>query len=194
MKCPHCGHEKSRVTDTRQRPEADLRYRLCMNCGKKFTTLETVCVYAGRQAGHVSAPLPDALDFGPPLPEEPEPAPRPPVRIGRYIASLDDDRLVNVCAEAQPLLVQWWNEARFSKHKARATWTEAAWEMSVERVAALAKPQQIELAQAGVEHGWQTLKYGYLDAAKGLRPVPSAAGRPMPKDPAMLAALDQWPA
>jgi hypothetical protein len=46
------------------------------------------------------------------------------------------------------------------------------------------------LALAGVEHGWQALKPEYLkqELAK-----PTASGRPMPKDPAMLAALEQWP-
>jgi hypothetical protein len=46
------------------------------------------------------------------------------------------------------------------------------------------------LAQAGVEHGWQALKPEYI---KDELVRPTAAGRPMPKDPAMLAALEQWP-
>jgi len=29
-----------------------------------------------------------------------------------------------VCQEAAPLLLQWWNESRRSKHKSHATWTE----------------------------------------------------------------------
>jgi hypothetical protein len=87
-------------------------------------------------------------------------------------------------------LVQWWNESRRSKHKGNATWTEAAWQASVSRVAALPQAQQMLLAQAGVEHGWQALKPEYI---KDELARPTAAGRPMPKDPAMLAALEQWP-
>lgn len=181
MKCPHCGHEKNRITDTERRPDFDLRYRICMGCAKRFTTMDRVAVYAGRQFGHV---------------EVQQQMPAAPAKKNksseRFVATLDEDRLINVCAEAQPLLVQWWNESRWSKHKGKATWTETAWEISVERVAALAKPQQIELAKAGVENGWQTLKCQYLNAASSIQP-PTATGRPMPKDPAMLAALDSWP-
>ena len=114
----------------------------------------------------------------------------PTKKVARFIASLDEDCLVNVVAEVQPLLVQWWNESRKSKHKGNATWTEAAWQASVQRVSKLPHWQQVVLAQAGVEHGWQALKPEYL---KDELAKPTAAGRPMPKDPAMLAALEQWP-
>lgn len=50
--------------------------------------------------------------------------------------------------------------------------------------------QQVALCAAGVEHGWQTTKPDYL---KNELAKPTALGRPMPKDPAMLAALEQWP-
>lgn len=196
MNCPHCGHDKSRVTDTRPRAAADLRYRICLGCGRKFSTLETVCVYAGRQTGHVSATPPVAVDFGPPEPQSGPDLPlRPRPQIGRYKATLDDERLGYVTPDARSLLVQWWNEARWSKHKAKATWTETAWEASVQRVANMPTDLQLALCSAGVEHGWQALKLEYLDGqGKGrVQPAPTAAGRPMPKDPAMLAALEQWP-
>ncbi len=190
MKCPHCGHDKSRVTDTENKVDAVLRYRMCLGCAKKFTSLETISVYWGREVGW----LPATANTETSTPPEPEPPPvkRKAPKVGRYMASLDDDLLVNVCAEAQPLLVQWWNESRWSKHKSKATWTQSAWKMSVERISDMAKAQQIELAKAGVENGWQTLKSTYLDDPQPAA-APTATGRPMPKDPSMLAALESWP-
>lgn len=202
MNCPHCGHDKSRVTETRAARDGDRRIRLCRSCGRTFTTMERITIWFGPKEGWmdvtkeppvlraVPAPEPEQA----PAPPEPEPlVAAKPARNARYQASLDEDRLVNICAEAQPLLVQWWNEARWSKHKGRATWTTAAWEASVRRVAELPPRQQIELCQAGVEHGWQALKVDYLDGPR-LPATPAMTTRPMPKDPAMLAALDQWPA
>lgn len=185
MKCPNCGHDKSRVTETRAGAEADRRIRLCQGCGKTFQTMERICVFVGRAAGYV--------EMAPPVPALAV-VPDPPKKVAKpaagYVAHLNDASLAAVVADAQPLLVQWWNESRRSKHKGNATWTEAAWQASVQRVAALPQWQQLLLAQAGVEHGWQALKPEYLkqELAK-----PQASGRPMPKDPAMLAALEQWP-
>lgn len=185
MKCPHCGHEKSRVTETRALPDADRRIRLCQGCGKTFQTLERICVFVGRAAGYVEmgAPVP-TLAVVPDVPKKQAKS------AAHYVAHLNDTALGAITPEAQPLLVQWWNESRRSKHRGNATWTEAAWQASVHRVANLSHPQQVLLALAGVEHGWQALKPEYLkqELAK-----PTASGRPMPKDPAMLAALEQWP-
>ncbi|MEY3962807.1 MAG: uncultured phage MedDCM-OCT-S38-C3 [Cyanobacteriota bacterium] len=183
MKCPHCGHEKSRVTETRAGDEADRRIRLCQGCGKTFQTLERVCVFAGRAAGYIES------GQAPALVAVPDPTPKTS-GIKRYVASTDEDCLINVCAEAQPLLVEWWNTSRKSKHGTKATWTEGAWLSSVARVAKLPAWQQVLLARAGVEHGWQALKPEYM---KDELAAPTAQGRPMPKDPAMLAALEQWP-
>jgi hypothetical protein len=97
-----------------------------------------------------------------------------------------------IAAEAAPLLLQWWREARRSKWGNRATWTEAAWLSSCRRVGDLPADQQLALCQAGVENGWQALKVDYLD--HGRAKVPTASGRPMPQHPSMLAALEQWPA
>lgn len=187
MNCPHCNHDKSRVSETRAGSEADRRIRQCQGCGRTFQTLERVCVYAGRAAGYIDAAPPPPLQL---VPNHVVEVPKKVAATARHQASLDDDYLVNVCAEAQPLLVQWWNESRKSKHRANATWTKAAWEASVQRVSALPSWQQVLLAHAGVEHGWQALKPEYLkeELAK-----PTGQGRPMPKDPAMLAALESWP-
>jgi hypothetical protein len=192
MNCPHCGHDKSRVTETRANTEADRRIRLCQGCGRTFQTLERVCVFAGRAAGYVEVGQPAPVLTAVPDPE-PQPARARPA--ARHQATLDDERLSYVTPDARPLLVQWWNESRKSKHGAKATWTEAAWVASVQRVANLPTDLQLALCRAGVESGWQALKLEYLQGQGSgrVQPVPSATGRPMPKDPAMLAALEQWP-
>ena len=52
MNCPHCNHPESRVGETRAGDEFDRRVRLCRGCGRTFTTLERVAVYAGRALGY----------------------------------------------------------------------------------------------------------------------------------------------
>lgn len=44
MKCPFCGHEESKVTDSRNTSETNAirRRRECLSCGRRFTTFETV--------------------------------------------------------------------------------------------------------------------------------------------------------
>jgi len=44
MKCPFCGQDKDRVVDTRTRKDgkAIRRRRLCLNCGRRFITLEEI--------------------------------------------------------------------------------------------------------------------------------------------------------
>lgn len=44
MRCPFCQHEEQKVTDSRDAPESNAikRRRECLNCGKRFTTFETV--------------------------------------------------------------------------------------------------------------------------------------------------------
>lgn len=202
MKCPHCGHDKSRVTDTEARPDANLRYRICLNCAKKFSTLERVSVFAGRRLGHIEAAGQELAEqehgtFEVELAVPPKSARR--ARPPRYAPTIDDPALEGICDEAKPLLLQWWNESRWSKHGTKATWTEAAWSMSMDRVRNLpSSHQQIVLARTGVEAGWQALKPNYLDhirSAPEAQPLAAATGgRPAPQDPAMLAALESWPA
>ncbi|MBE0481536.1 MAG: transcriptional repressor NrdR [Dehalococcoidia bacterium] len=42
MKCPGCGHEENRVTDSRDFDNTVRRRRLCLQCGFRFTTYERV--------------------------------------------------------------------------------------------------------------------------------------------------------
>lgn len=42
MKCPYCGHTKSRVIDTREVGDGIRRRRECLACRQRFTTYEQV--------------------------------------------------------------------------------------------------------------------------------------------------------
>lgn len=42
MKCPHCGHYDSKVTDSRSVSESVRRRRQCLDCGFRFTTYERI--------------------------------------------------------------------------------------------------------------------------------------------------------
>lgn len=190
MNCPHCGHDKTVVAETRPNGTETLRYRRCTKCGRRFTTMERVCVAGPAGIGYMdltaAPPAPPVLAAVPEPPAEKPAAKRVNNRRWHPVGVPD-----GICREAAPLLLEWWNESRRLKHKGKAVWSEKAWLASVERVAALPPQMQVALCQAGVENGWQALKAEYIN--NGGQPV-SAQGRPMPRDPAMLAALDSWPA
>ena len=42
MKCPHCGHADSKVTDSRDVDDTVRRRRQCLECGSRFTTYERI--------------------------------------------------------------------------------------------------------------------------------------------------------
>ncbi len=42
MKCPHCNHEDSKVTDSRDVDDIIRRRRQCLGCGFRFTTYERI--------------------------------------------------------------------------------------------------------------------------------------------------------
>ncbi len=42
MKCPHCGHDDSKVTDSRNVDGSIRRRRQCLDCGFRFTTHERI--------------------------------------------------------------------------------------------------------------------------------------------------------
>jgi hypothetical protein len=210
MKCPHCGHHHSRVTDTKRVEHGTRRYRICAKCRQRFATLERIeewdpglSAYAVPDVAALAplrvleaAPEPELAVASIPAPESPKPKPA----TTRHDASLDDERLAYVTAEVRPLLVQWWNESRRSKHRGNATWTRAAWEASVQRISNLPTHLQVELCQAGVEHGWQALKLEYIQDKRSPATV-RTDGRLLPQDPRLLEAIrleheaeDLWPA
>ncbi len=42
MNCPFCGHDDTKVTDSRPEPDGIRRRRECLKCGQRFTTVERV--------------------------------------------------------------------------------------------------------------------------------------------------------
>ena len=42
MKCPYCGHNDTKVTDSREADDGIRRRRECLACGRRFTTYERV--------------------------------------------------------------------------------------------------------------------------------------------------------
>lgn len=182
MNCPHCDHPHSRVIETLRVAQGLRRTRACGECRLRFYTLERVEEWDATVRDYVEAKPAKKVT---PIQKEPK-APR----IERFAAAVTDPLMRAITEEARELLVEWWNVSRRSKHKDKATWTKSAWESSLRRMTLLPAHKQVQLARAGVENGWQALKIDYLREDVH---APTAAGRPMPKDPAMLAALDQWP-
>lgn len=202
MICPHCGHIHTRVTDTKRVLEGLRRYRRCTKCHKPFGTLERVEQWDPTVNAYAVLDVPAApqLQVVPSAPPAEAPAAKTPRRRGPSWQPDNDDHLLEfVTPEAKPLLLQWWNESRWSKHKGNATWTEAAWRASVTRVSNMPSDLQLRLCSAGVEHGWQTLK---LDFIANELPPQVSSGPPLPQDPRMLEAIRQenlatansWPA
>lgn len=185
MNCPHCGHPYHRVLDTKRRPKGLRRTRVCGHCRKTFATTERIEEWDPTVADYVE-PEPKPEEKVLPIKK----APRAP-RVETFQAEIDESFMRAITEEARPLLIEWWNVSRRSKHKDKAAWTKSAWEGSLRRVSLLPAHKQVLLARAGVEHGWQALKVDYLRDELN---APTGVGRPMPKDPAMLAALDEWQA
>lgn len=177
MKCPHCGHGKHRVLETR----TDRRVRQCLKCKKDFFTMETVCSFAGKELGWI--PLMYAVKEDPPEPEPQKTAPRfikfHPAKVG---GELDDAH-----PQLRHALQEWWNQSRWSKHKSSAAWTQAAWISNVNRVLAMPHYKAVALVQRGIEQGWQSLQEDYVKDV-------SAAddGGFLPKNSAMRKAIDTW--
>jgi hypothetical protein len=188
MNCPKCNHEQSRVIDLKRKSDGLRRGRICAGCGHKFNTLERVEIWDPTLHGYVAP-----VEARPALAVVSDHFPSATKKVatkGQFHPVVVGDELLTVCEQVRPLMVEWWNNSRHSKHKGNAAWTRAAWLGAVKRVSQLPQPKQVLLVQAGVESGWQTLKLDYI---KDELAKPTAAGRPMPKDPAMLAALESWP-
>lgn len=172
MNCPHCGHEKSRVLETR----GDRRVRQCGKCLKDYSTYECLAAFAGKKAGWIHQ--------APPV-EESAPIPKKK-RAQRYHPAEATHLMMNADPELTQLLLTWWNEARWSKNP-QAAWTKSAWESNVRRVLAMQPNRALKLATRGVETGWQTLQEKYLEGETS-----TDDGTVAPTNPAMRAALEAW--
>jgi len=196
MNCPHCQHPHNRVLETRdsQGENAIRRRHACRGCGKAFTTVQRIEVY------HDGAWLPVPLAVVP----DPQPAPPAPAAPRRRAASPAPDRLhpltgdedflkafwTHLPADLATGLLTWWNDSRWDKHRTQATWTQAAFTLSANRVNLLCQQGQHHtaraLVEAGIEHGWQALKPEYLRGiASAAPPAAAPAG-----DPAAAAIRD----
>ena len=178
MKCPHCGHEKSRVLETR----GDRRVRQCGECLKDFSTIETLAAWAGRDRGWIhEAPPEDPL---PVVIQQEKPRPS---RFEKFHPVQVEDELASADKQLAELLVTWWNESRWSKNKGKATWTRNAWLLNVNRVLAMPPIKAMALAQRGVEQGWQSLQEEYVNDVSS-----APSGVLMPRDSAMQRAIETW--
>ena len=176
MNCPHCGHAKSRVLETR----GDRRVRQCGKCLKDFSTYECLAAFAGKKAGWIHE--------APPMEE----APVEPNFLGITKGSKEwypvtPDLVADLDAELGELLIAWWNESRRKKNKERAVWTERAWNSNLKRVKGLPLKKGLALARRGVESGWQSLQEKWLEGE-----TIADDGTVTPTNPAMRAALEAW--
>lgn len=196
MKCPHCQHPRSRVLETRESlsENAIRRRHACRGCGKSFTSMQRI------EAFEDGAWQPVALAAVP----DPQPAQVVPVAPRKRAASPAPDRLHPLTGDEEFLqpfwqhmptalfldLLRWWNESRWGKHRTQATWTQAAFTLSANRVSDLLGKSRAgearSLVDGGIEHGWQALKPEYL---RGTVTANTAAATPA-GDPAAAAIRD----
>jgi len=189
MNCPHCGDPRNRVLETRdsQGDNAIRRRHACRGCGKAFTTIQRIEAF--QDGAWQPVPLAVVPDLKPALP-----APAAPRRRaagpapGRLHPLYPDKEWMPSCTRDIPEamfsdLLKWWNESRWDRHRTQATWTQAAFTLSANRVNLLCQQDQHHIARAlvdgGIEHGWQALKPEYLRGTVTASPPAAApAGDP----------------
>ena len=179
MKCPHCGHEKSRIIETR----GLRRLRLCGSCLKTFPTIETLAAYVGRERGYIHESPPQEE-----ISEKPKSLPKlEKAKPARFHPLLLEDELLAADKDLAALLVSWWDESRWTKHKSSASWTRAAWLSNATRVLALPHAKAMALARRGVEMGWQSLQEEYVNDVSSS----TDQGQMAPRNSAMQKAIEQ---
>jgi hypothetical protein len=194
MKCPHCRHDYTRVIDTKDTGHKIRRYRLCRKCGFGFSTLEMPDLekedLSVRPADCDEAPAVEPPAVEEPVADDPECEPttlQPAAEERRVRFRAGYGHIpAGTTVDAARLVLEWWNSSRWARHGKKAAWTEDAFMGSAERVAALSAPQQLELAQAGVEGGWMALKHEYLSN----KPRRLAADEFAPTDPQLVEAMN----
>jgi hypothetical protein len=194
MKCPHCGHHRNRVLETRENPSDNSirRRHACRGCSKAFTTIQRIEAFqdgAWQPVPLAVVPDPKPVASAPAAPRKRVAGPTP----NRMIPlSGDEDFLKPVKfylpADLTTDLLKWWNESRWERHRTNATWTQAAFTLSANRIIDLVDKGQRHIARAlvdaGIEHGWQALKPEYLRGSYAT--LESTAATPA-SDPAALA-------
>ena len=181
MKCPHCGHAKTRVSATR----GELRDRRCDGCGKGFKTYECLAAFAGKHAGYIHQAPP--VEESAPISQKPKPNYKGITKGPKEWWPVTPEFVSALDPELGQLLLAWWNESRRQKQGKKAAWTKQAWASNVERVQAMPLKRGLTLARRGVESGWQSLQEKYLEGEAS-----TDDGTFMPSNPAMRAALESW--
>jgi len=144
--CPHCGHDDSRITDTRKVEGGNLRYRICHGCSGTFSTDETV-----RSSNEPIRPRASRA-----------------VSLAKFRHLTPEDVMAEVAGLPEPIvanLLIWWDEARWSKWRTSAVWTRRAFAATAARIVELYQSNPdlaCRLVEAGTTEGWQTLKLDYL--------------------------------
>lgn len=196
MLCPHCQHPHNRVLETRDVPGANAirRRHACRGCGKAFTTIQRVEAFqdgAWQPMALAAVPDPKPMAPAPAAPRRRAASPAPD-RLHPLTGDEDFLKVFWSCLPADLCLglLRWWNESRWGKHRTQATWTQAAFTLSANRVGNLVGEGQAHAARAlvdaGIEHGWQALKPEYLRGT--VTPSPAAAAPA--GDPAAAAIRD----
>ena len=172
MKCPHCGHPCNRVLETRENPSDNTirRRHACRGCGKSFTTIQRIEAFqdgAWQPVPLAVVPDPKPVASAPAAPRKRAAGPAP----DRFHPLSGDENCIKplkfyLPADLVTGLLTWWNESRWGKHRTQATWTQAAFTLSANRIIDLVGKGQSHIAHslvdAGIEHGWQALKPEYL--------------------------------
>ena len=202
--CPHCQHPHNRVLETRDDPSSNAirRRHACRGCGKAFTTIQRIEAFQdGAWQPVALAAVPNPQPVAPAVAYNPRPVYAAEAAPRRRAASPAPDRLHPIAGDEPWLerwgdlppelmadLLRWWNESRWGKHRLAATWTQAAFTLSANRVGVLCQHgmhwNARALVEAGIEHGWQALKPEYL---RGIVLVAAAAPA---GDPAAAAIRD----
>jgi len=177
--CPFCGHTKTAINRTDAKDPDSRRYRVCLGCGKSFTTIEQVVVNTGGEWV--------------PLQQEGR---RPPVSTSFRTPVVPADSW-GLPYQLALDITHWWQISRWAKHGNKAVWTERAFNGSLSRVQklhAVAPDRARLLVQHGIEKGWQALDPQYLvQIGMPARPAPVAQASPMgPVSPTMQSALESW--
>ena len=179
--CPYCGHTKTGINGTEKKDPDSRRYRVCLGCGKSFTTIEIVVVSTGE--GY--APLQHGASARPPDSTTYRRIEVPPDTWGLPFQLAMD-------------ITHWWEVSRWGKHGQRAVWTERAFKGSLLRVQQLhmVMPDRARhLVAEGVEKGWQALDPKYLAPYRlfGRGAAAPTQTTPMgPVSPTMQSALERW--
>jgi hypothetical protein len=194
MNCPYCAHSRNRVLETRENwsENAIRRRHACKGCGKSFTSVQRIEVYqdgAWQPVALAAVPDPQPVQVVPVAPrkraaaaERLHPLTGHEEWLAPFRADISPDLFVG--------LLEWWNESRWGKHRTSATWTQAAFSLSANRVMLLRQQGQPYIARAlvdgGIEHGWQALKPEYLRGTVTAAPQAAAPAG----DPAAAAIRD----